>query len=415
MVGPQLPREICVLCKGSRLLCGKPRCPILMKMQYLVPVKDSVLKQDISGSSPPSFFVGHFGYPRVFVGPMLPPVAGEDTIIFDRVEEWFGKSIEEILGYRSLLVRGMIKTDVKGKWERILLDAQEAAMSFKPVDMEVLLERKPRFRVEFDSHSQPMGPSAPLKNLKVVGELVVPRSVNRVVGDTDLKASEGVVQLYLEGMPVSYISRLFSAALLGVERDRRLVPTRWAITATDDIVSRKILSKVKTYSEIDQILVFKESYLDNHFVILMIPHAWSFEQLEAWYPGTAWLLKGRRPIVVGDYEGYRGRKDYASNVSGAYYAARLAVAEYLDRIKRQALVIVFREVRPGYIMPLGVWVIRETVRSALNREPRVFDEISEALKYVKENLKLEWDYWRTKSRLLELLLKQRTIKEFLGS
>ncbi len=385
-----------------------------MKVQYFVPVKDAVLKQDISGSSPPSFFVGHFGYPQVFAGPMLPPVTGEDTIIFDKVEEWFGKGIEEILGYRSLLVRGMVRANVKGGWGRTLLEAQEAAMSFKPVDMEFFLEKTPRFRVEFDSHSQPMGPTAPLKILKVVGEPVVPRKVDRVVGDTDLKASEGVAQLYLEGMPMSYISRLFSAALLGVEKDRRLVPTRWAITATDDIVSRKILSKVKTYPEIDKVLAFRKSYLDNHFVILMIPHAWSFEQLEAWYPGTAWLLKGKRPIVVGDYEGYGGRKNYASNVSGAYYAARLAVAEYLERVKKQALVIVFREVRPGYIMPLGVWVIRETVRSALKSEPQVFEGIDEALRYVRESLKLEWEYWRTKSKLLELLFKQRTIKEFLG-
>ncbi|MBS7287732.1 MAG: hypothetical protein KIH01_03025 [Candidatus Freyarchaeota archaeon] len=386
-----------------------------MKVQYFIPVKDVVLKQEISGSSPPSFFVGHFGYPQVFVGPMLPPITGNDTAIFDRVEDWFGRSIEEILGYRSMLVRGMVRASVKGGWGRVLLEAQEAAMSFKPVDMEFSLEKTPRLRIEFDSHSQPMGPSAPLKNLKVAGEPVVPRKVDRVIGDTELRASEGVAQLYIEGMPVSYISRLLSAALLGVERDRRLVPTRWAITATDDIVSRKILSRVKTYPEVDKVLVFKASYLDNHFMILMVPHAWSFEQLEAWYPGTAWLLKGRRPIVVGDHEGYRGRKDYAYNVSGAYYAARLAVAEYLDRVRRQALVIVFREVRPGYIMPLGVWVIRETVRAALKREPQIFDEVGEALRYVRESLKLGWEYWRAKSKLLELLLKQRTIKEFLSS
>ncbi|MEM1658790.1 MAG: Nre family DNA repair protein [Candidatus Jordarchaeales archaeon] len=412
MVKPQVPREVCVSCKGSRLLCGKPRCPILMKFQFFAPVKDVVSKQEISGSSPPSFFVGHFGYPQVFVGPMLPPVSGENVSVFDRVEEWFGRNIEEILGYRSILVRGVVRVDVKGGWGRPVLEAQEAVMSFKPVDMEVMLEKKPRLKVEFDSHAQPMGPSAPLKSLKVTSNPVVPRKVDEIVGDSDLKASEGVVQLYLEGFPVSYISRLLSAALLGVEENRKLVPTRWAITATDDIISEDILSRVRGYPEIDKVMVFRESYLDNHFVILMVPHAWSFEQLEAWYPGTAWLLKGVKPVVVGDYEGYRGRKEYAFNVSGAYYAARLAVAEYLDRIRRQALVIVFREVRPGYIMPLGVWVIRETVRAALRGKPRVFEDVNEAIGYVKENLKLEWGYWRAKSVLLDLLLKQRTLKEF---
>ncbi len=412
MVGPQLPRDICVLCKGSRLLCGKPRCPILMKLFSFLPIKEITLKEEFAGSSPPSFFVGHFGYPRVFAGPMLPPVKGEGVAIFDRVEEWFGRSIEEILNYRSGLVRGVVKVDAENFKERMLLEAQEATMSIRPVDMEVYLERKPRFRVEFDSHSQPMGPSAPLRRLRVTEEPVVPRKVDKVVGDTDLKASEGVMKLYIDGLPVSYISRLFSAALLGVERSRKLVPTRWAITATDDIISRSIISRIKFYPEVDKVLAFKSSYLDNHFLILMVPHSWSFEQLEAWYPGTAWLMRGRKPVVVGDSEGYKGRGEYAYNVAGAYYAARLAVAEYLDRIKRQALVIVFREVRPGYIMPLGVWVIRETVRAALKGKPQVFEEVNEALEYVKMNLKVEWDYWRAKSRLLELLIKQRTLKEF---
>ena len=49
----------------------------------------------ISGSSPPSVFVGSYSYPQVFVGPMVPPIHG-DTELLDSPEKWSGKSLEEI-------------------------------------------------------------------------------------------------------------------------------------------------------------------------------------------------------------------------------------------------------------------------------------------------------------------------------
>ncbi|HYT43489.1 MAG TPA: hypothetical protein VEP90_14215, partial [Methylomirabilota bacterium] len=53
----------------------------------------------LSGATPPSVFVGQYGYPKVKVGPMLPPLHG-DTTILDKPEIWLGKSIEEIVNYR---------------------------------------------------------------------------------------------------------------------------------------------------------------------------------------------------------------------------------------------------------------------------------------------------------------------------
>ena len=53
----------------------------------------------IDGSSPPSIFVGEFGYPQVRIGPMIPPYHG-DTSILDKPELWTGKSLEEIVNYR---------------------------------------------------------------------------------------------------------------------------------------------------------------------------------------------------------------------------------------------------------------------------------------------------------------------------
>lgn len=77
MVRPNLPENICVKCKGSRLLCGKQSCPILLKHNILkstLPFDPSTIKreQNVFGASPPAVFVGYHGYPQVNVGPLLP-------------------------------------------------------------------------------------------------------------------------------------------------------------------------------------------------------------------------------------------------------------------------------------------------------------------------------------------------------
>ncbi|MEM3585749.1 MAG: Nre family DNA repair protein [Candidatus Jordarchaeaceae archaeon] len=415
MVRCEVNKGLCVVCKGSRLLCGKTRCPILLRQCAAIPVKLLSFSKEISGSSPPSFFVGHQNYPNTFAGPMISPVIGEESAILDDVgQRWFGKTIEEIVNYRMMLVRTAFRVNVKKTFEsRLLATGQEIAMAAKPVEAEVVLEKEPKIRMEFDSHAQPMGPTAPVKKIALASEPAIPRRVDSVVSDTDIKAGDAVAELYFDGFSVNYINRLLSSGLLGTLKDRKLVPTRWAITATDDISSKLLVEKVKDYSQLGEYLVFRESYLDNHFLILMIPGAWSFEQLEAWCPGSAWLARGYEPVIVQDHEFYTGRKSYASKVAGAYYAARLAVAEYLLQIRRQASIIVFREIHPGYILPLGVWVIRETVRSAVKKPPLKFASLEESIKYIRSSLKIPWKEWEKASKLLKFINTQKTMEHFL--
>ena len=113
----------CVLCKGAKALCGKDRCPILVKFyakQKTVPMLDST---SMEGSSPPSVFVGRFGYPKVYIGPMIPPIIG-DTSIMDMPEQWAGLSIDEIVKFRFQLVRGKYLTNVNDFSGRIVEQTQ---------------------------------------------------------------------------------------------------------------------------------------------------------------------------------------------------------------------------------------------------------------------------------------------------
>src|SRR3989449_11143634 len=126
---------------------------------------------------------------------------------------------------------------------------------------------------------------------------------------------------------------------------------------------------------IDEYRVYKYTYLDNIYVGILTPENWKFEWIEAWFEPELLATsfpdvnmaedvakssyvspKGYRPVMLGDSEGFRGRKTYAKP-GGCYYSARLAVSEYLDSISRQAGGKMFLGNYPSEDMYLGGWAV----------------------------------------------------------
>lgn len=406
--------SMCVLCKGARNLCGKTRCPILVKVNFFLKSVPFINSEDIDGASPPSVFIGRIGYPNVYVGPLVPPVH-EDTSMFDLPERWFGKSIDEIVGFRSLLVRGKHRVHVQ-EFERagkIIDQTRELALADSSVDTELNLSKKPRGSIFMDDNVQPFGPSAPIRDLNV-GNTRFDHHVEKAYYDSDLRATQAVKELYGQGVLVSKIQKAFSVGAFGIEKKRRLVPTRWSITAVDDIISKSLVEKVKTFPEINEYRVYESVYMDNVFEILMIPAAWSYESMEAWYPGTTWNPNGTKVIIYSDSEGNSGRTTYAK-IGGCYYSARLATCEQLVRERRQATVVVLREARPGYIMPIGVWQVRENVRNAMRQKPFKFNTINDSLKFISSRFEIPLQQWIIQGKLLRHAIFQKKISDFFSA
>jgi len=404
---------LCVVCKGSRLLCGKTRCPILVKVNYYLKSVPLMQSEDIEGASPPSVFVGRIGYPYVYAGPLVPPVH-EDTSLYDLPEFWFGKTIDDIVGFRSMLIRGKHRVHVR-KFEeagKIIEKTRELALAVNPVDVELLLKKKPRGFLLLDDEVQPFGPSAPIRDL-IVTNARWDHQIGKAYSDTDLKATNAVLEIYSKGVLVTKIQRAFSVGAFGLKKNRRLVPTRWSITAVDSIISKELVEKVKTFPEISEYRLYESRYLDNIFEVLMLPSAWSYEIIEAWHPGTVWNPHGRETFLFSDWEGYDGRTTYAE-IGGCYYSARLAVCEQLVKERRQATTIVLREAHPGYIMPVGVWQVRENVRNAMRQKPFTFNTLDEALKWIASRFQISLQRWIMKSELLKNALFQKRITDFLS-
>ncbi|HTD80582.1 MAG TPA: hypothetical protein VK723_00385, partial [Thermoplasmata archaeon] len=100
------------------------------------------------------------------------------------------------------------------------------------------------------------------------------------------------------------------------------------------------------------------------------------------------------------------------SIGGCYYAARLAIAESLEREQRQAAAVILRETHPGYLMPVGVWNVREHVREALRNPPRKFATTREALGYLSTRLDIPMDRWIGTSEVLKHVLYQRALDDF---
>jgi len=404
-------KSLCGLCRGTKLLCGRSRCPVLVKFHSRDKVMHLIDKLSLGGSSPPSVFIGRFGYPKVSIGPMIPPVMG-DTSLIDTPELWLDKSIDDIVDFRSMLIRGKYNVDVFDveNPNKIVNFTRELALSKNSVFTEAVFEKKPRGRIVFYDSAQPHGPSAPLKKFDITNPKYE-QHIEKAFYDTDLKARSAVLDLYRDGVKISKIQRAFSVGAFGINKYRRFVPTRWSITAVDSMLGKELMKKTKTRPYINEFRIYYLNQFDNRWIVLMMPREWQYELIEAWYPNTTWNPYGSSISMFNSYEFYKGRATYAE-IGGCYYAARLAVNELLNKERRQAGAIIMRESHPGYIMPIGVWNVRESVRRTLKEPYRKFDTLHEALVHVSEKVNIPLQRWIKNSAILKNQLYQKRLEDF---
>jgi len=266
-------------------------------------------------------------------------------------------------------------------------------------------------RLEINKHLPLIGNPAPLQYARLQENPKIKPKVDYLVSDTEAKAVTGIKELYKSNIQITNINKILSAGLLGLKTQRKLVPTRWSITAVDDTLSKFLLEKIRYYPEISEILLFNGEYNGNHYEILLLPDKFSFEVLEAEISGSLWNQTGHVSIMK-DYELFHGRKYYADSVTGAYYANRLALREYLEKIKRQATAIFFREVGPEYYAPLGVGILREITREAFKHPPEKFNMIEQALNQAQTRLRIPITNWTKESVLLKEFGKQKRLSQW---
>lgn len=367
--------------------------------EYLAKYGNLFSSDSLSGSSPPSVFVGSYNYPKVNVGPMVPPIHG-DTRILDAPERWIGKSLEEIVNYRLNLIRGIQKVPVNDPTGRYIENLQELAMSEEATDSDVQFVKATSPVGLIDGYSAPFGPVGEIKSVKFSNS-VSERPIEKLYYDRDVLAADAVLKLYNSGIEISKIQKCFSIGMFG--KKRKLVPTRWSITATDDIISKSLINETLDYPIIDSVRVFYHSHLGNSYSVLLFPHRWIYEMTEAWWSNG----------VLGfgsDGEDARGI-DHPPAIAGAYFAAKLAVGEYLMKNGIQSGCVIFREIRPEYAIPVGVWQIREGVREAMKQKPVIVDSFEKGLDVAAKPMSVSKKEWLAHGGIIQTL-RQKTISDY---
>ncbi|WP_254838667.1 DNA repair protein NreA [Natronomonas marina] len=368
---------------------------------------DETLTDDaVVGSTAPSVFVGRSSYPNVSTG-LLAPVGDEDDAdAYVTDGEWYRQdfSIEDVFAKRTGLLNSTRRAtvDVEDVWDGFVGTQREVAIADRPVDVELGLAESPGFDLDgsLEDIAAPRGPRASAEAARLTENPSVPRAVEKTLSDDDWRAEGAITYLYRRGFDVYDVNNVLSVGALGVGENRRLVPTRWSITAVDDTVGQYLRGTIRNAPTIGETKVWHNRYVGNDYWIIAAPGDWEFELLELKAPGSIWNPDPDGQLyMAADREGYEGRTGYVDETSGAYYAARLGVLEHFADRDRQAKVFVVRHATNEYWAPVGVWQIRESVRNAFDNEPAVAETFHDAVRKLVPQLPVSMADLRRKSTM----------------
>ena len=277
----------------------------LAKLTEQIQMKSVKVGKNLEGTTPPSVFIGRWSYPKVYAGPMMSSQMG-DTHIMDSPEEWLGqnKTQDEIINYRMNLVRGKQLIKIDDLENPFVEKLQDISLASKSIDSEATFGKRPRGSM-LSEDSMPHGPSAVIEKFDI-DAVRWDRQLEKTFYDTDLKATEAVLNLHNKDVPFSAMQKAFSVGAIGTKNNRKLVPTRWSITACDSTLADEFLKEVRKFEILDTYRVFEFGALNNYYVIILTPGEWEYE----WYEAFIKLMRNEE-LIFSDYETNGGKKEYS--------------------------------------------------------------------------------------------------------
>ena len=375
----------------------------LAKLTEQIHMKSVKVGKNLEGSTPPSVFIGRWSYPKVYAGPMMVGEAG-DTSIMDSPESWIGqnKQQEDIINYRMNLVRGKQLIKIDDLENPFVEKLQDISLASTSIDSEATFGKTPTGSM-LTEDSMPHGPSAVIEKFDI-DAVKWDRQLEKTFYDTDLKAGDAVVNLHNKDVPFSAMQKAFSVGAIGTINKRKLVPTRWSITACDSTLADRFLKEVRKFEKLDTYRVYEFGSLNNYYIIILTPTEWQYEWYEAFIK-----IMGNEGLIYSDYETNGGKKEY-SIVGGCYYTAKMAVLDYLLKIKKQSGLLILREAYEGYV-PLGVFNVRENIKEAMQKPYKEFETLNDALKYGGTKLTIPISKYVKQGTLMNEMLhtKQTTL------
>src|SRR3989338_249770 len=208
-------------------VCGMEECD-----KHVFSIGKTKEIKSFSGSSPPEIFVGRWNYPNVYAGILSPEEHG-DTKYLSSPELWHAqkRSINEILSFRNKLIYGRTQNNIKNLQSQFFSIFKEVAMTHKPIATEFILKNPIKQQDEQAPNAPLIAHAAEIEHVRLQENTHIAPKVDYLVNDTDAKATDALLELEKAGTETSTLMKILSAGLIGKKENRKMVPTRWSITA----------------------------------------------------------------------------------------------------------------------------------------------------------------------------------------
>lgn len=244
-----------------------------------------------------------------------------------------------------------------------------------------------------------VGSSNQLESLSANSNTSTSKQIEKNISN-DIKATKAIINLYEQNVNENQIINLLALGSFGVSSNKKLVPTKWAISAYDQTIEKYLFNQLKKFKLITKYEVYEFNNKGNYFLIILFPEFLSGETIES-----------QNDFYGTDYFNNENKLDKKTpQISGAYYANKLAVFEHLRERKRQSAFLSIRLIK-DYDIPLGVVFVRECVRNSFKN--KIFStsnklELEEFLKFKKNNFYTFYE----KSKLLNEFKKRLDLRDY---
>jgi len=237
----------------------------------------------------------------------------------------------------------------------------------------------------------------------------------------DIKSKEAIISLYEKGVNESQIQNLLALGSFGINFNKKLVPTKWAISAFDQTIEKHLYKKIIKYNPINNYEIYTSYDKGNTFIIILIPDTFSAEIVEAFdstsqnskfSEGLGIVSKKNSLTIERDFVNFENKlKKSEPETAGGFWATKMPIQEYLLSRKKQASFISIRIIE-NYDIPLGVIFVREKVRDAMKNKIFSTSNENNLFEFLKIKYPKHFSLFEN-SILLKEQKKQTKLKKFL--
>lgn len=315
------------------------------------------------------------------------------NIVKQEYTEIFKTKAKNILGSTQ-------ESHIRKTTQRINEEIIDIYKSKKEIEFNSTFQNELKFdKILTNKVSGIMGSKNELESLEATQNTQTSKQIEKY-SEGDTKAREAIINLYKQGKNEHQIIHLLALGVFGIQINKKLVPSRWAITAYDQTIEKHLHKEIIKYNSINKFEVYYYKNKSDTHVNILLPDSYHGEHFEDW--------EGQ---IKPDYFNNNNKLSTSEpNNAGGYFATKIALHEHLQKRKKQAAAIMIRVIR-NYDVPLGVVFVRECVRESFKNKIFETTDFKELQEFVKRKFPIHYPHLINSKVLLEQR-KQKKLNQF---